>query len=112
MEENPYLALLGKNQPQVGGVQPTSPMGGTKPNMNIPSENEDPTQFSVTADDSRELISAVSSLHKYIANVTSPDKIQRIRDIMIELTKLIQEDQSSANTQAPQQSALSEAQPA
>lgn len=109
MDQNPYLALLGKNQPQ--SPQGGQDMGGQmKPNMNIPSQQEDPTQFGVTADDTKELVSAISSLHKYIGNVTDSNKIQRIRDIMVELTKLIQEDQSTANTQAPPQSALQEAQ--
>lgn len=109
------MSLIGKGAPQGGDTSAMGPdmMGGQgmgqEPNMKLPAEDQDPTQYGVTADNTKELVGAISSLHKYIKNITNPDNIQKVRDILVELIKIMQEDQAGANSSAPAQSALQEA---
>lgn len=108
-DQNPYLAMIGKSQPQNTPQDGAAPqdlqaMGGKKP-MPIPADQQNPADFQVTADNMKPLTSALSSIHSYLGAVTDPGRVKIARQILILLIQLMGHEQQTAPTEAPQQTA-------
>ena len=111
--ENPFQAILNGSSGQQGAAagmtapQPNAqmpPMGGGQGggNMKVPAEQQNPTEFGVHADNAKPLVSAISSIHSYLGSVTDSTKVQTARLLIQILTKLLDEEQEGAPSEAPQ----------